>query len=173
MAEKAKWYAIHTYSAYENKVATNLRRIIENRKLEEVIQDISVPTETVVETTEKGQKEYERKVFPGYVLVKMVMTDETWYIVRNIQGVTGFVGSTSEPLPLTQAEIEKLGVEKRVVHTDYKKGDSVRFVASNMSGFVGVVEEVYPESAKLKVVVSMFGRETSVEVSFEQVAPVE
>jgi len=173
MAEKAKWYAIHTYSAYENKVATNLRRIIENRKLEEVIQDISVPTETVVETTEKGQKEYERKVFPGYVLVKMVMTDETWYIVRNIQGVTGFVGSTSEPLPLTQAEIEKLGVEKVVVHTDYKKGDSVRFVASNMSGFVGVVEEVYPESAKLKVVVSMFGRETSVEVSFEQVAPVE
>ncbi len=173
MADKAKWYAIHTYSAYENKVATNLRRIIENRKLEEVIQDISVPTETVVETTEKGQKEYERKVFPGYVLVKMVMTDETWYIVRNIQGVTGFVGSTSEPLPLTQAEIEKLGVEKRVVHTDYKKGDSVRFVASNMSGFVGVVDEVYPESAKLKVVVSMFGRETSVEVSFEQVAPVE
>ncbi|MBQ7035037.1 MAG: transcription termination/antitermination factor NusG [Clostridia bacterium] len=173
MADKAKWYAIHTYSAYENKVATNLRRIIENRKLEEVIQDISVPTETVVETTEKGQKEYERKVFPGYVLVKMVMTDETWYIVRNIQGVTGFVGSTSEPLPLTQAEIEKLGVEKRVVHTDYKKGDSVRFVASNMSGFVGVVDEVYPESSKLKVVVSMFGRETSVEVSFEQVAPVE
>ena len=173
MAEKAKWYAIHTYSAYENKVATNLRRIIENRKLEEVIQDISVPTETVVETTEKGQKEYERKVFPGYVLVKMVMTDETWYIVRNIQGVTGFVGSTSEPLPLTDAEIEKLGVEKRVVHTDYKKGDSVRFVASNMSGFIGVVDEVYPESSKLKVVVSMFGRETSVEVSFEQVAPVE
>lgn len=173
MAEKAKWYAIHTYSAYENKVATNLRRIIENRKLEEVIQDISVPTETVVETTEKGQKEYERKVFPGYVLVKMVMTDETWYIVRNIQGVTGFVGSTSEPLPLTDAEIEKLGVEKRVVHTDYKKGDSVRFVASNMSGFVGVVDEVNPESSKLKVVVSMFGRETSVEVSFEQVTPVE
>ena len=173
MADKAKWYAVHTYSAYENKVATNLRRIIENRKLEEVIQDISVPTETVVETTEKGQKEYERKVFPGYVLVKMVMNDETWYIVRNIQGVTGFVGSTSEPLPLTQAEIEKLGVEKRVVHTDYKKGDSVRFVASNMSGFVGVVDEVYPESAKMKVVVSMFGRETSVEVSFEQVAPVE
>ncbi len=173
MADKAKWYAIHTYSAYENKVATNLRRIIENRKLEEVIQDISVPTETVVETTEKGQKEYERKIFPGYVLVKMVLTDETWYIVRNIQGVTGFVGSTSEPLPLTQAEIEKLGVEKRVVHTDYKKGDSVRFVASNMSGFVGVVEEVYPESSKLKVVVSMFGRDTSVEVSFEQVAPVE
>ena len=173
MAETAKWYAIHTYSAYENKVATNLRRIIENRKLEEVIQDISVPTETVVETTEKGQKEYERKVFPGYVLVQMIMTDETWYIVRNIQGVTGFVGSTSEPLPLTQAEIEKLGVEKRVVHTDYKKGDSVRFVASNMSGFVGVVDEVYPESSKLKVVVSMFGRDTSVEVSFEQVAPVE
>ncbi|MBQ4052460.1 MAG: transcription termination/antitermination factor NusG [Clostridia bacterium] len=173
MAEKAKWYAVHTYSAYENKVATNLRRIIENRKLEEMIQDISVPTETVVETTEKGQKEYERKVFPGYVLVKMVLTDETWYIVRNIQGVTGFVGSTSEPLPLTQAEIEKLGIEKRVVHTDYKKGDSVRFVASNMSGFVGVVEEVYAEAAKLKVVVSMFGRETSVEVSFEQVAPVE
>ncbi|PWM41023.1 MAG: transcription termination/antitermination factor NusG [Clostridiales bacterium] len=173
MAEKAKWYAIHTYSAYENKVATNLRRIIENRKLEEVIQDISVPTETVVETTEKGQKEYERKVFPGYVLVKMVLTDETWYIVRNIQGVTGFVGSTSEPLPLTQAEIDKLGVEKRVVHTDYKKGDSVRFIASNMSGFVGVVDEVFSDSSRLKVVVSMFGRETSVEVGFDQVAPVE
>ena len=173
MAEKAKWYAIHTYSAYENKVATNLRRIIENRKLEEVIQDISVPTETVVETTEKGQKEYERRVFPGYVLVKMVLTDETWYIVRNIQGVTGFVGSTSEPLPLTQAEIDKLGVEKRVVHTDYKKGDSVRFIASNMSGFVGVVDEVFSDSSRLKVVVSMFGRETSVEVGFDQVAPVE
>lgn len=173
MAEKAKWYAIHTYSAYENKVATNLRTIIENRKLEEVIQDISVPTETVVETTEKGQKEYERKIFPGYVLVKMILTDETWYIVRNIQGVTGFVGSTSEPLPLSDAEIQKLGVERRVIHTQYKKGDTIRFVDSKMSGYVGVVEEVYPSSSKLKVVVSMYGRETSVEVSFEQVAPVE
>ena len=103
----------------------------------------------------------------------MVLTDETWYIVRNIQGVTGFVGSTSEPLPLTQAEIDKLGVEKRVVHTDYKKGDSVRFIASNMSGFVGVVDEVFSDSSRLKVVVSMFGRETSVEVGFDQVAPVE
>lgn len=173
MAEKAKWYAIHTYSAYENKVATNLRTIIENRKLEEVIQDISVPTETVVETTEKGQKEYERKIFPGYVLVKMILTDETWYIVRNIQGVTGFVGSTSEPLPLSDAEIQKLGVERRVIHTQYKKGDTIRFVDSKMSGYVGVVEEVYPNSSKLKVAISMYGRETSVEVSFEQVAPVE
>ena len=173
MAEKAKWYVIHTYSGYENKVATNLEKIIENRKMEEYICDVKVPTETVVETTDKGTKEYERKIFPGYVLVKMILTDETWYIVRNTRGVTGFVGSTSKPIPLTQEEIDKLGVEKRVVACDYEVGMSVKVIDGALSGFIGEIQEVSADKLRLKLMVSMFGRETPVELNVEQVAPAE
>ena len=187
MAEKAKWYAIHTYSAYENKVATNLRSIIENRKLEEVIQDISVPTETVVETTEKGQKEYERKVFPGYVLVKMVLTDETWYIVRNARGVTGFVGPTKDPAPLSRKEVVAMmapmiasealkaagdkpaAAKKRRVEVSYAVGDQVTVTDGPFTTMAAVVSDVEPTTQKLTVLVSIFGRDTPVELGFNQV----
>ncbi len=173
MAQKAQWYVIHTYSGYENKVATNLEKIIENRKLEEVICDVRIPTETVVDITEKGKKERERKLFPGYVLVKMVMTDETWYIVRNTRGVTGFVGATTKPIPLTAEEVEKLGVETKTVQCEYEKGMSVKIIDGAMSGFTGEITDITADKQRLKLVVSMFGRETSVELNVGQVSPLE
>ena len=118
MAEEAKWYVVHTYSGYENKVASNLEKTVENRQLQDLIQEIRVPTETVTEITESGKrKEVERKIFPGYVIVKMVMTDESWYAVRNIRGCTGFVGPSSKPIPLTEDEVARLGIEKREVRS--------------------------------------------------------
>ena len=110
MAETARWYVVHTYSGYENKVAENLEKMVENRRLQDFIQEVKIPTEHVVEIRDNKRREYERKLFPGYVLVKMVMTDETWYIVRNTNGVTGFVGTTTKPTPLTQQEVDALGV---------------------------------------------------------------
>ncbi len=172
MSGKAQWYVVHTYSGYENKVAANLEKIIENRKLEDMIFDIRVPTETVVEKTEKGVKEYERKVFPSYILVKMIMTNDTWFIVRNTRGVTGFVGATTEPIPLSEEEVKKLGVEQIVYSDEFTKGDSIKIIDGGFNGCVGVVEEVYKDTSRLKVVVSMFGRETPVEVAFDQVTPV-
>ena len=172
MDENSKWYVVHTYSGYENKVAANLEKIIENRKLEDMIFDIRVPTETVVETTEKGTKEYERKMFPSYILVKMIMTNDTWFIVRNTRGVTGFVGATTEPIPLSEEEVKKLGVEQIVYSDEFTKGDSVKIIDGGFTGCVGVVEDVYKDTNRLKVMVSMFGRETPVEVAFDQVTPV-
>ncbi len=173
MAQKAEWYVIHTYSGYENKVATNLEKIIENRKLEEVIRDVKIPTETVVDITENGRKERERKLFPGYVLVKMILTDETWYIVRNTRGVTGFVGATTKPIPLTPEEVEKLGVETKTVQCDYEKGMSVKIIDGAMSGFTGEITDVSEDKQRVKLVVSMFGRETSVELNVGQISPLE
>lgn len=173
MAEKSKWYVIHTYSGYENKVATNLEKIIENRKLEDVISEVCVPMETVVEKTEKGEKEHERKIYPGYVFVKMILTDDTWYIVRNTRGVTGFVGSTSKAIPLTDEEVAKLGVEKRVVNHDYEVGESVKVVDGALNGFTGVIEKISSDKKTISVIVSMFGRETPVELSPEQITPAE
>ena len=174
MAQKAEWYVVHTYSGYENKVATNLEKIIENRKLQEVICDVRIPTETVVDIAEDGsQKQRERKLFPGYVLVKMVMTDETWYIVRNTRGVTGFVGATTKPIPLTAEEVDKLGVENKVITCDYETGMSVKIIDGAMSGFVGEIVEISDDKQRLKLTVSMFGRETSVELDVGQVRPVE
>lgn len=172
MSDKAQWYVVHTYSGYENKVAANLEKIIENRKLEDMIQDIKVPTETVVEKTEKGEKSHERKIFPSYILVKMIMTNDTWFIVRNTRGVTGFVGATTEPIPLSDEEVKKLGVEKVVYAEDFAKGDSVKIIEGGFTGCMGVVDEVYTSTKRLKVIVSMFGRETPVEVAFDQVTPV-
>lgn len=171
MSDKAKWYVVHTYSGYENKVAANLEKIIENRKLEDMIFDIKVPTETVVEKTEKGTKEHERKIFPSYILVKMIMTNDTWFIVRNTRGVTGFVGATTEPIPLTDEEVKKLGVEQIVYTDEFKVGDSVKIIEGSFDGFIGTVEEVQNDAQRLKVLVSMFGRETTVEAAFDQVTP--
>ena len=173
MSDNAQWYVIHTYSGYENKVAADLEKIIENRKLGDMIFDIRVPTEKVIEKNDKGvEKEYERKVFPSYVLVKMIMTNDTWFIVRNTRGVTGFVGATTTPIPLTDEEVKKLGVETVIYTEEFSKGDNVKIVDGGFLGCTGVVEEVFSDIKRLKVLVSMFGRETPVEVAFEQVTPV-
>ena len=168
MAEAAKWYVVHTYSGYENKVATNLEKIVENRKLQDLIQEVRVPTETVVEVKDNKRKEVERKIFPGYVLVKMVMTDDSWYVVRNTRGCTGFVGPASKPIPLTDEEVEKLGVETRQVEVRYDVGDTVKITDGPLEGFVGIVEALDAPKYKVRVVVSMFGRETPVELELDQ-----
>ncbi|HJB98751.1 MAG TPA: transcription termination/antitermination protein NusG [Candidatus Acutalibacter pullicola] len=174
MAEEAKWYVVHTYSGYENKVASNLEKTVENRQLQDLIQEIRVPTEKVTEITESGKrKEVERKIFPGYVIVKMVMTDESWYAVRNIRGCTGFVGPSSKPIPLTEDEVARLGIEQRDIQVSYKVGDSVNIVDGPLEGFVGTVEEMDVEKNRIRVTVSMFGRETPVELELDQAELVE
>lgn len=174
MAEEAKWYVVHTYSGYENKVASNLEKTVENHKLQDLIQEICVPTETVTEITDSGKrKEVERKIFPGYVIVKMVMTDESWYAVRNIRGCTGFVGPSSKPIPLTEDEVARLGIDNKAVEVSYKVGDSVNIVDGPLEGFVGTVEEMDVEKNRVRVTVSMFGRETPVELELDQAEPVD
>jgi len=174
MSEDAKWYVIHTYSGYENKVASTLQTTVENRGLQDMIPDVKVPTEIVTEIKDDGSsKEVERKLFPGYVFVKMVYTDETWYVVRNIRGCTGFVGPGSKPVPLTDAEVYRMGVEQRVVKVSYAVGDSVRIIDGPLEDFVGTVEEIDTDKNYVRVVVSMFGRETPVELELGQAEPVE
>ncbi|MEG0833457.1 MAG: transcription termination/antitermination protein NusG [Oscillospiraceae bacterium] len=169
MADTAKWYVVHTYSGYENKVKANLEKMVENRRLQEMIEEVHIPTEMVVELKDDKRKEIERKLFPGYVFVKMTMTDETWYIVRNTRGVTGFVGTPTKAVPLTQAEVDSLGVDTQKVTVDYSVGDSVNIVDGPLAGFIGTVEEIDTEKRKVKVKVSMFGRETSAELELSQV----
>ena len=171
MADELKWYVAHTYSGYENTVAASVERAVENRNMGDLIQEVSIPMETVTEITENGPKTVERKVFPGYVLIKMVMTDETWHLVRNIRGVTGFVGSANKAIPLTEDEILALGVEKREVVVSYAVGDNVKITDGALESFIGVVDELDLERGKVRVVVSMFGRETPVELELDQVEP--
>ncbi|MCI8622971.1 MAG: transcription termination/antitermination protein NusG [Provencibacterium sp.] len=173
MAEEARWYVVHTYSGYENKVATNIEKAVENRKLHDLINEVLVPTETVKEIKDNKTREVERKIFPGYVLVKMIMTDDSWYVVRNIRGVTGFVGPGSKPIPLTEKEVEALGVSRAEIEVNYGVGDSVRIIEGYLDGFIGVVDEIDKERGTVKVTVSMFGRETPVELEFGQVSPLE
>ena len=168
MDEQAKWYVVHTFSGYENKVATNLEKIVENRHLQDWIQEVRVPTETVVEVKDNQRKEVERKIFPGYVLVKMVLTDDSWFVVRNVRGCTGFVGPNGKPVPLTEKEIAALGVEKKEIVIDYKVGDTVKIVDGPLENFSGTVEEIDTEKNMVRVTISMFGRETSVELELEQ-----
>lgn len=172
MAENAKWYVVHTYSGYENTVSASIEKAVENRGLRDLITDVNIPLETVTEITENGPKTVERKVFPGYVLVKMILTDETWHLVRNVRGVTGFVGSGNKAIPLTDEEIAALGVEKREVVVGYQVGDSVKITDGALESFIGTVEEVDVDREKVRVVVSMFGRETPVELELDQVEPV-
>jgi len=160
----AKWYVVHTYSGYENKVKTNLEKAIENRNLEELIVDIRVPTEDVIETKGEQQKVVTRKIFPGYVLIKMVMTDDTWYIVRNTTGVTGFVGPASKPVPLTEKEVESLGVEVREMNVDYVVGDNVRIISGAFANQIGIVDSIDTQLKKVNVSVVMFGRKTPLEL---------
>lgn len=169
MAEEAKWYVVHTYSGYENTVKTTIEKTVENRSLQDIIYQVAIPMETVTEITDNGPKTYDRKVFPGYVLVKMVMTDDAWYIIKNVRGVTGFVTSGSDkPTPLTDDEVYQLGMEKREIVVGYKVGDTVAIVDGPLSGFNGVVEELDVEKNKVRVTVSMFGREMPVELELDQ-----
>ena len=170
--EQAFWYVVHTYSGYEKKVAQNLTTIVENRRLQDLIQEVKVPTEMVEDIKDGKKREVERKLFPGYVLVKMVMTDESWYIVRNTRGVTGFVGPSSKPVPLTDAEVDSLGVDEKEARVDYNVGDSVEVLAGPLEGFVGLVDVIDHESGKVHVKVSMFGRETPAELDLDQVKPI-
>ena len=173
ISSELRWYVAHTYSGYENKVKANLEKIIENRNLQDVIVDIRIPVETVSEENGKDAdgnpviKETESKIFPGYVLVKMKMSDATWHVVRNIRGVTGFVGPGSKPVPLTDAEVAAIGVETKQITLEYAIGDSVKVTAGPLKGFVGTVEEISDDKKKIKVLVSMFGRETPIELDSE------
>ena len=172
MAETAKWYVVHTYSGYENTVKATIEKTVETRHLEDLIHVVSIPMETVTELTDNGPKTYDRKVFPGYVLVKMIMTDEAWYIIKNIRGVTGFVGSGTKPTPLTEDEVLQLGVEKHEIVVSYGVGDNVKITDGPLTSFIGVVEALDVEKNKVRVVVSMFGRETPVELELDQVETV-
>ena len=173
MAEEAKWYVIHTYSGYENKVADSIQKAVENRKLHDLINEVQVPTETVVEIKDNKKREVERKIYPGYVMVKMIMTDDSWYVVRNIRGVTGFVGPGSKPVPLTEAEVARLGVEKKEIIVNFEVGDSVRVTDGYLDGFIGRVESVEPEIDLVRVTVSMMGKDVLVELEIDQVEPLE
>lgn len=168
MAE-AKWYVAHTYSGYENKVKADIEKTIENRNMQDVIQEICVPMEEVVEIKDDQKKTVMRKLFPGYVIVKMVMTDESWYVVRNCRGVTGFVGPGSKPVPLTEQEIINMGLEKRTISIDFEVGDRIRVKYGPLEGFVGVIDAIVMDRQKIKAKVSMFGRDTDVELEFNQV----
>ena len=170
MAEEAKWYVVHTYSGYENAVAAAVMKAAENRRMTDLIREVNIPMETVTEITESGeQKTVERKVFPGYVLVKMILTDDSWHLIHNVRGATGFVGSDGKAVPLTEQEILDLGVEHREIVVGYAVGDSVKVNDGPLSGFIGVVEELEPEKDRVRVVVFMFGRETPVDLELDQV----
>ena len=171
MAENAQWYVVHTYSGYENTVKATIEKTVESRQLQDRILAISIPMETVTEITESGvSKTYDRKVYPGYVLVKMVYSDDTWHVIRNIRGVTGFVGTSSnDPTPLTEDEVYAMGVEKREIIVNYNVGDQVRILDGPLSSFLGVVESIEVDKNTVSVIVSMFGRETPVEFELDQV----
>ena len=169
MSKEAKWYVAHTYSGYENKVKTDIEKTIENRNMQDVIQEICVPMEEVVEIKDDKKKTVMRKVFPGYVIIKMVMTDESWYVVRNCRGVTGFVGPGSKPVPLTDEEIAAIGLEKKTVTVGFDVGDNIRVKYGPLEGFVGVIDAIVMDKQKIKAKISMFGRDTDVELEFNQV----
>lgn len=171
--DEARWYVAHTFSGYENKVANDLRVKVENRNLTDMIQEIVVPTETVIEIKEDGtKKEVERKLFPSYVLVKMVMTDDTWYVVRNTTGCAGFVGPEGKPVPLTEEEVKNLGVEKVSVEVAYEVGDIVNVIDGPFEGYSGTVEAIDVEKNSVMVLISMFGRETTVDFALDDLEKV-
>ena len=178
MSDTAKWYVIHTYSGYENKVATSILNAVENRSQQDLFSEVKVPTETVTEIKDSKKKEVEHKIFPGYVLVKMVMTDDSWYTVRNIRGVTGFVGPGSKPVPLTDEEVARMGIEedenaeqsaKSNIQLTYKVGDSVEVMSGYLAGFIGTVNEINLETQVVKVIVDVMSKGTLVELGLDQV----
>lgn len=170
--EGPRWYVVHTYSGHENKVKANIEKLVENREMQDIIFEVKVPTEEVVETKNGKKKIKEKKMFPGYVIVKMIMTDESWYLVRNTRGVTGFVGPGSKPVPLTEEEVKALGVVELLPAVDFDVNNTVKVIDGPFESFIGTVESISNEKRKVKVYVSMFGRETLVELDFEQVEKV-
>lgn len=174
MSEGAKWYVIHTYSGYEDKVAQNIGKVVENRKLHDLIQEVRVPTEMVTEITDGKSKEIKRKTYPGYVLVKMIVTDDSWYVVRNTRGCTGFVGPASEPTALSDEEVQKLfGIDVSTVEVNFNVGDRVKISGTAMDGFIGIVQNINLEDRTVDLLVSMFGRETPTTLPISQVVTVE
>lgn len=167
--QDARWYVVHTYSGYENKVKANLDKIIDNRNLHDKILEVIVPMEEQIEIKDGKRKTSLKKVFPGYVLVKMYMTDDTWYIVRNIRGVTGFVGSGAKPVPLSDREIISMGIEELDIVVDFEVGDNIKVMNGPLENFIGIIEEINMEKRKVRVLVSMFGRETPAELEFTQI----
>jgi transcriptional antiterminator NusG len=166
---QAKWYVIQTMSGYENKVATDLATMVENRKMQDLIVDIKIPTEKVTEVKDDKVREVERKIFPGYVLIKMIVTNDSWYVVRNIHGCTGFVGPESKPVPLTEEEVASLGVEKHSVEVGYNVGDRVVIVSGPLKDFAGVVKEINVADNSVSVGIDAFGRETIAELELDQI----
>ena len=169
MSEAAKWYVVHTYSGYENKVKANIEKTIENRHLEDQILEVRVPLEEVSELKNGVMKQVQRKMFPGYVLIHMIMNDDTWYVVRNTRGVTGFVGPGSKPVPLTDAEMAPLGNQREEVDMDYDDGDTVHVIAGAWADTVGVIQSINMQKQSLTINVELFGRETPVEIGFAEV----
>ena len=173
MADNAKWYVIHTYSGYENKVKQNIEKVVENRKLHDLICEIRIPMESYTEVKEAKKVEAERKLFPSYVLVKMVMTDDSWYVVRNTRGVTGFVGPGSKPIPLTDEEVKNLGVTTKVAEISFAVGETIKIISGSLEGFEGTVDSIDEENGTAQVTVSMFGRPTPATVEISAVQKVE
>ena len=168
-----RWYVVHTYSGYENKVKTDLEKTIKNRELEDYFFDIIVPMEEQIEIKEGQRKTNLKKVFPGYVLVKMIVTEKTWYIVRNTRGVTGFVGSGTDPIPLTDEEIRAMGFDESTINVDYEVNDSVKILQGAFKDYIGNVQSIDKEKHRAKVLISMFGRETPVDVDFAHIERVD
>ena len=169
----AKWYVVHTYSGYENKVKANIEKTVENRNLQDQILEVSVPLETVIETTKSGvRKEVQKKIFPGYVLINMIMNDDTWYVVRNTRGVTGFVGPGSKPVPLTDEEMASMGLKVDAPNAPFSIGDSVVVKSGVWEDTTGIVRQIDHQNRMVTINIDMFGRETPVEISFNDVEPV-
>lgn len=166
---EARWYVVHTYSGHENKVKVNIEKLVESRGMQDLVLDVIVPTEDRVEVKNGQRKIKTKKMFPGYVLVKMIVTNESWYLVRNTQGVTGFVGHGSDPVPLTLEEVRRMGIEKIYIDLDIHVGDTIKVINGPFENFMGSVEEVNMEKQTLRAKVSMFGRDTPVELDFAQV----
>ena len=166
---EAKWYVVHTYSGYENKVKANIDKTIENRHLEDEILEVRVPMQDVVEMKNVVPKTAQKKMFPGYVLIHMIMNDDTWYVVRNTRGVTGFVGPGSKPVPLTDVEMAGLGIKRENIESDYEIGDTIQVIAGAWADTVGVVQSMNLQKQSLTINVELFGRETPVELSFAEI----
>ncbi|MBR6826051.1 MAG: transcription termination/antitermination factor NusG [Oscillospiraceae bacterium] len=171
MAGTAKWYVVQTYSGYENTVKATIEKTVQSRQLQDQILTIAIPTETVTEITESGNsKTYDRKLYPGYVFVKMVYSDDTWHVIKGVRGVAGFVGASgNDPVPLSDEEVYEMGVEKREIIVNYAVGDTVRILDGPLSSFTGTVDSIEVENNSVSVIVSMFGRETPVEFELDQV----
>lgn len=169
MSQETKWYVVHTYSGYENKVKANIEKTIENRHLEDQILEVRVPLQDVVELKNGVRKTVQKKMFPGYVLLNMIMNDDTWYVVRNTRGVTGFVGPGSKPVPLTETEMFNLGIQSANIEVEFQTGDTVNVVGGVWKDTVGVIQSINQNKQSVTINVELFGRETPVEISFAEI----